>query len=128
MTFLRIFIIGESLTAPVKNYLLHLPVNRLSRWQRIQQLRQSFWRRFLSDILSQLQERSKCRQQSEKNLDVGELVLIVDNNAPVLAWKLGRVILTHQGEDGLVRVVGLRTSSGVLTRAITKICPLPRDP
>jgi hypothetical protein len=40
------FLIGESLTAPVETNLRPVPDNRLSRWQRIEQLRQHFWVRW----------------------------------------------------------------------------------
>lgn len=103
------FIIGESLTTPVENDLTPLSINRLSRWQRVQQLRQHFWRRFQTDILCQLQERCKWRQPSQRNVQIGDLVLVVDNNAPVLSWKLASVIDVHKGEDGTVRVVVLKT-------------------
>jgi len=32
----------------------------------------------------------------------------------------------HTGEDGLTRVVTLRTATGILKRPITKICLLPK--
>lgn len=40
---------------------------------------------------------------------------------------MGRVIQTTFGSDGLVRVVKLKTQGGTITRAITKICPLPLE-
>jgi hypothetical protein len=39
------FLIGEPMTAPLEPNLEELKINRLSRWQRIEQLRQQFWRR-----------------------------------------------------------------------------------
>lgn len=40
------FLIGEPLTSLVEVDLTPLPLNCLSRWQRIDQLRQHFWKRF----------------------------------------------------------------------------------
>ena len=53
----------------------------------------------------------------------GSLVLIADDNAPSNQWLLGRVVSTHAGDDGLVRVVTLKTK--VVKRYVHKICPLP---
>jgi hypothetical protein len=52
-------LIGESLTAPVETNLRPVPDNRLSRWQRIEQLRQHFWARWTREYISTLQKRSK---------------------------------------------------------------------
>ena len=39
-------------------------------------------------------------------------------------WPMVRVIETHQGRDGLVRVVKLRTANGTYTRPVTKVALL----
>ncbi|UYV64633.1 hypothetical protein LAZ67_3001405 [Cordylochernes scorpioides] len=41
---------------------------------------------------------------------------------------MGRVVETHPGKDGLVRVVSLRTSVGVLRRPLVKLVLLPVAP
>lgn len=42
-------------------------------------------------------------------------------------WPVGRVVAVHPGAENLVRVVTVRSRKGVLSRAITKICPLKSD-
>ncbi|XP_062716167.1 uncharacterized protein LOC134291852 [Aedes albopictus] len=53
------------------------------------------------------------------------LVVIREDNVPPTRWKLGRIIDTHPGPDGVVRVVSLRTANGTSTRPVTRICILP---
>jgi hypothetical protein len=50
-----------------------------------------------------------------------------DDHTPPLQWKLGVTEDVHYGGDELVRVVYVRTQSGVLRRAIHKLCQLPGD-
>ncbi|GFY44947.1 hypothetical protein TNIN_355501 [Trichonephila inaurata madagascariensis] len=44
-----------------------------------------------------------------------------------MKWTLARVIKIHPGEDGLVRVVDVKTAKGTFTRAVTNLMPLPGD-
>ncbi|GFX35846.1 integrase catalytic domain-containing protein [Trichonephila clavipes] len=65
---------------------------------------QHFWNRWSSEHLTLLQSRSKWHIV-QKNLDIGDLVLIKNDNSPPLQWKLGKVTETFPGKDGKVRVV-----------------------
>ncbi|CAK1581457.1 unnamed protein product [Parnassius mnemosyne] len=38
-----------------------------------------------------------------------------------------RVQDVHPGKDGVVRVVTLRTTNGLLKRPVNKLCPLPTN-
>jgi hypothetical protein len=38
-------------------------------------------------------------------MEIGTMVLFVEDNAPTLSWKLDRVIKLHPGDDGVTRVV-----------------------
>ncbi|ODM87493.1 Transposon Tf2-9 polyprotein [Orchesella cincta] len=53
------FLIGDALTAIPEADLTHLKENRLSRWQRTQQMIQHFWRRWSSEYLTTLLQRNK---------------------------------------------------------------------
>ncbi|GFW98015.1 hypothetical protein TNCV_1806661 [Trichonephila clavipes] len=48
-----------------------------------------------------------------------------DPNTKPLDWPMGRILEVFPGSDGLVRVVNVKTSTGILKRAITKVVPLP---
>ncbi|GFX63381.1 mariner Mos1 transposase [Trichonephila clavipes] len=49
-----------------------------------------------------------------------QLVLLKDPNTKPLDWPMGRILEVFPGSDGLVRVVNVKTSTGILKRAITK--------
>lgn len=118
------FLVGRPLTSlPTPNYEDH-STHYLTRFQRIEQLRQHFWTRWSKEYVSELQLRTKWRT-GESTLRMGSLVLIKDDNLPPLKWRLGRITAIFPGTDGIVRVAEVKTSTGSCRRAFSKICPLP---
>ncbi|XP_041449947.1 uncharacterized protein LOC111078344 [Drosophila obscura] len=105
-------------------HITHLSIGRLSRWQRICHMQQSFWKKWSTSYLSLLQERGKWRS-SKQNLQAGSIVLLKEDNAPPLRWPLGRVDSVITGDDGIVRIAIIRTQNGLVKRAIAKIAVLP---
>jgi hypothetical protein len=125
------FLIGQALTTIPDPNLLDLPINRLSRWQSIQQMAQSFWKRWSSEYITRLQNRPKW-MSTHASITEGALVIIKDDNSAPLHWKLGRVTKTHPGADGIVRTVTLKVNIGdlktdELKRPIVKVCLLPNE-
>lgn len=96
----------------------------LSRWQLVQKIAQEFWRRWKSEYLHQLQMRCKWNEK-RPDIKIGELVIIKDINLPSCKWPMGRVIQLHHGDDGMIRVVTVKTASNTLKRGITEVAPLP---
>lgn len=120
------FLIGRSLvSAPDEDY-TDIAQNRLSTFQRLQQIVQHFWKRWQREYLHQLQTKPKWRQPN-KDLKIGTLVLLIESNQPVASWKLGRITQLWPGSDTIVRVVTVRTATSEFKRAVTKICILPLD-
>ncbi|XP_021966495.1 uncharacterized protein LOC110861676 [Folsomia candida] len=111
------FLIGAPLTAVPEPNLLDLKINSLSRWQLIQQMIQAFWKRWSAEYLSRLQQRPKWMSGS-RAIAVGDIVVIKEENLPPCVWKLGRILALHPGNDSLVRVVTVKTSTGVFKRPI----------
>jgi hypothetical protein len=70
--------------------------------------------------LSQLQTRPRGQQHQHPNVDVGALVVLIEDNFPPLQWRLGRVVQVHPGSDGVVRVVSVKTISGRYECAVKK--------
>ncbi|KAJ0175902.1 hypothetical protein K1T71_008076 [Dendrolimus kikuchii] len=118
------FLIGRSLAAPACEDLTAATASQLTRYPRIEQLRQHFWKRWSKEYVVELQTRTKWKtNQSEIALDT--LVLIKDDNLPPLKWKLGRVVKVFPGNDSVSRVADIRTANGIIRRSFAKICPLP---
>lgn len=118
------FLTVETLTAVPDTDLGHLKLNRLNRWQLLQRLHQDFWKRWHTEYLHTLQQRPKWTDSAQP-LKRGALVLISNELLPPLQWPLGRVVDVHPGSDGIVRVVTVKTSRGILKRPVAKLCPLP---
>lgn len=118
------FLIGRSLLAVPEYEVEDVPLNRLSRWQSIQKVSQTFWKRWSNDYLHTLQQREKwCT--TTPNIKVGDLVLLKSNLSRPLQWPRGRIEAVHPGADNVVRVVTVRTRNGLFKRPVNKICPFP---
>ncbi|GBM80969.1 hypothetical protein AVEN_11488-1 [Araneus ventricosus] len=77
--------------------------------------------------ISQRTPASKKWISPQPNLQEEQLVIMKEGNKP-LHWNLARINKAIPGEDGLVRVVEVKTSAGVFRRAISKVVPLPYVP
>jgi hypothetical protein len=93
------------------------------RWRQIQYLADVFWKRWTAEYLPMLQKRQKWLQPS-RNLQVGDIVLIVDNTAPRSSWLMGKVEQVNTGNQGLVRSAAIKTKTSLLTRPVAKLCLL----
>jgi hypothetical protein len=118
------FLIGRPITMIPEPQIINLADNRLSRWQQMTKYIQIIWKRWQRDYLNHLQQRQKW-QFYKNNVKIGTLVLLKEDGLPPCKWALARVLEVIPGADGKIRVVKLKTASGVFTRAIGKICILP---
>ena len=57
----------------------------------------------------------------QRSLEIGDIVLVVDDSLPRGLWPLGRVIAITVGRDNLVRSVDVKTQSSQLTRPVDKL-------
>ena len=57
-----------------------------------------------------------------RSLEIGDLVLIADENVHHGKWPLGKVDDVFRGKDGHVRLAKIQTSLTVLSRPVTKLC------
>ena len=86
-------------------------------------LADQFWCRWSKEYVPQLVKRSKWNV-AHRNLRSGDLVLIVEKEAPRSQWRLGRVIAPIASEDGLIRSAEVLTKSGTLTRPVGRLALL----
>ncbi|XP_026467639.1 uncharacterized protein LOC113371215 [Ctenocephalides felis] len=106
---------------PSKNILqIDLP----TRKQLIDKIIQSYWKRWHSEYLSDLQSRQKWNTPSLP-AKKGMLVLIKNENLPPLQWSMGVIEDVFPGKDGEVRTALVRTRATLLKRPVVKLCPLP---
>ncbi|XP_075162915.1 uncharacterized protein LOC142235550 [Haematobia irritans] len=118
------FLVGAPLTSFPEPDIGSLNINTLSTWQKVCYIQQIFWKKWSCSYLNLLQERTKWKS-SKNNIATGAMVLVKDDNLPPLKWKLGRIVETICGSDGIVRVFIVKTSNGVSRRSVSKLAPLP---
>lgn len=91
------------------------------------QLQQRARQRFAAEYLPLLREQH-CRRVSRRRfseaIQVGDIVLIHDEDRPRLLWKLGRILELHRGQDRQVRSASVKTPLGITRRAISHLYPL----
>ncbi|XP_018375979.1 PREDICTED: uncharacterized protein LOC108769463, partial [Trachymyrmex cornetzi] len=118
------FILGDAPNVLPEPNLIDQPNSRLTRWQLIRQKVEHFWKRWKTECLQRYQAILKWHHPSTQ-LKKGSLVLIADERYPPAKWPLARIQQLHPGEDGLTRVVTLRTATSTLKRPVTKLFLLP---
>ncbi|CAG9137710.1 unnamed protein product [Plutella xylostella] len=119
------FLIGRPLRSLPSPYVEEQNISPLRRYARLEQIRQHFWQRWQREYISELQQRSKWRT-NHSSLQIGDLVLIQEDNTSPLNWALGRVSRLYPGADGISRVADLETLKGRIRRPFARLCPLPK--
>ncbi|XP_050535030.1 uncharacterized protein LOC126902050 [Daktulosphaira vitifoliae] len=100
------FLIEQPILSLPETDVTAVPMNRLTRWQLIRHIHQSFWKRWSSEYLTTLQGRLKWTTK-EENIKIGDLVIVEAPNRPPAEWKMDRIIAVHPGLDRSTR--GYRT-------------------
>ena len=117
------FLIGRPLVSiPFTNEFSHS--NLKGRWLHVLSMNKALWDFWKANYLQSLQQRSKWLKETE-NIKPNSVVILKEDNTSPSNWKLGIIDKVHPGSDGLVRVVTVRTATGVYKRLIVKLCPLP---
>ena len=117
------FIIGQMGGDIVPDSVDMTEFNPRQRWRRIQELIRRVWQRWLREYLPYIGSRHKWFSK-EKNLKEDDVVIVIDPDARRRDWKVGRIVRTYPGADGLVRVVDVKVGDKILKRPITKLSPL----
>ncbi|KAF4530950.1 hypothetical protein B566_EDAN018985 [Ephemera danica] len=95
-------------------------------WRQSQYLADVFWKRWLTEYVTSLQQRHKW-VTPKRDLKVGDLVLVVNEQLSRGNWRKGLVTETMQSQDGHVRKVTVKTQNGIVLRDIRKVCLLEGD-
>lgn len=122
------FLIGEPLVTLIESRdLTEINPGRLKRHEMVQQMYQSYWKRWHHEYIVNKSQRSKWLA-TERNIKVGDLVLMYDEKEKPSHWLLGRIKEVYTAPDGLVRSALIATIHGEYKRPITKIgCLLPEE-
>ncbi|XP_073842500.1 uncharacterized protein [Musca autumnalis] len=110
------FLVGSSLLSHAEPEEVPSKTSLLNRWRKLKVVQQEFCRRWKSDYLKELHKRNKWKRPSE-SLHLNDLVVLSQEMGSRNEWRLGRVVKLYPGPDGHVRVVDLRTSTGVIRRS-----------
>ena len=87
------------------------------RWKQVQFMANLYWKRWTREFLPLLQERQKWLKRN-RNIRIGDVVLIVDPKAPRNSWPLALVKETMPDHLSFVRQVKLKTATSTLVRPI----------
>ena len=93
------------------------------QWRIAQEMANQFWHRWIREYLPTLMPRNKWSAESE-TLSVGDVVLIVDYQAPRNQWLKGVVKEVFPGQDGRIRVARVTTTRREVTRPVVKLIKL----
>ena len=83
---------------------------------------QEFWNCWMKYLSPNLLPRNKWFKKRE-NLQEGDLVLVIEPTTR-RTWKMGLVIQTYPGQDGLTRKARIKTATSVYDRPIHKLCSI----
>ena len=98
-------------------------ISSRKRWRQAQVVASHVWKRWIKEYLPGLIQRKKWHEDS-RNVQVGDLVLIVDYTVARGAWPLATVVKVYPGADGVVRLTDVKTKFGQLKRPVTKLALL----
>ena len=73
------------------------------RWRKVKDIISRVWRRWLKECVPTLNSRPKWTSEVQ-DLKVGDVVLVIQPDAPRGRWPLGRIVEVYPGRDGHTRV------------------------
>jgi hypothetical protein len=95
-------------------------------WRLAQLIVTQFWHRCLREYIPDLIER-RIWLKPRRNLNPGDIVLVVDPATRRGDWPIGHVPQVHPGSDGVVISASVKTAHGITNRPSVKLCLLEAD-
>ena len=93
------------------------------RWRNVQDIISRVWRRWLKECVPALNRRPKWASEVQ-DLKVGDVVLVIQPDAPRGRWPLGRIVEVYPGRDGDTRVAKVACGVKTVVKPIHKLIPL----
>ncbi|XP_039547061.1 uncharacterized protein LOC120492841 [Pimephales promelas] len=72
------------------------------RWRQVQYLSEQFWSRWRKEYLANISLRQRWHAL-RRNVQVGDIVIVKEEETPRNEWRLARVVEVCKADDGLVR-------------------------
>ena len=113
------FLIGRTTEALTNSSQSFGPISLLRRWHLCQALTCHFWQCWSKEYFVSLRHFSKWHHPS-KNLMVGDVVLLCEDNVTPAKWQIVRVTEVYPGDDKLVRVLMVKTANEIYRRPVVK--------
>ena len=82
------------------------------------------WDRFRKEYLPTLKSRKKWQTTTDRSLQQGDLVWLVEDSDKRGYYDLGRITETFEGSDGMIRSATIRTKDGYYKRPVVKLAPV----
>ena len=100
------FLVGRALKSyPIAK--IHSNPGPAARWDHCNKVTRNFWNRWSNEYLQQLQRAVKWHKP-HKNYEVGDIVLLTENETYKTQWITAKVVAVYPGRDGVVRTVDLQ--------------------
>ncbi|XP_055628950.1 uncharacterized protein LOC129770264 [Toxorhynchites rutilus septentrionalis] len=94
-----------------------------SAWKSSQILANKFWKKWLEEYLPEITRRSKWFTAG-RQIQIGDIVIVVDPSFPRNCWPKGRIIATKVSKDGQVRSATVQTAAGIYERPAVRLAML----
>ena len=118
------FLLGRSSPNLPPDVFYDRDMSSRKRWCQSQTLTEHLWKRWSREYLPTLNERKKWWNTQGPSIKEGDLILMVDHSLPRGSWLMGRVVKLFPGNDGVVRVVQIKTKQGLFKRPVVKLVSL----
>ena len=117
------FLLGRACPNVPPDIITDAHVTSRKKWKQSQAIIDAFWGRLRKEYIPTLMQIKKW-ETKDRNLVVGDDVLIADPSAPRGHWPIGRVVQANQAPDWVVRRVTIKTKTGEDERPVARICLL----
>ncbi|KAL0881109.1 hypothetical protein ABMA27_002231 [Loxostege sticticalis] len=117
------FLLGTSSNLPTFGEFDDTDLHLRKQWRKAQRLADMFWNRWVREILPDMLPRKKWSEE-QVPLRVGDLVLVVDPNSPRNTWPKGVIHHVYPGKDGRIRMLDVKTKTGIWRRSAARVAPI----
>ena len=115
------FLTGHTTGIPSDSILDEHSATKLrTSWTTVRNVMEELWKRLLKEFLPTLRPRRRWHHTIDP-LDVGDLVWILEPNAPRGIWPVGRIQEIHKGKDGVARSATVITTKGTFLKPAVKL-------